>query len=162
MLCHNIMTKSKIYHNPKGPAAFVMEQEKIVHIDLLLSDTEGFEWQVVGGQGNDAIAAWVDAYCDRRQPTALPPLALPALPPFTAKTLALLAGVAFGTFYSYGEFASLLGNPGAARAVGGACGRNPFPLIIPCHRILAAEGRLGGFSCGTEIKRRLLRFEKLA
>lgn len=166
MLDDNIMSKSKIYHNPKGPAicaTFVMMQEKIVHIDLSLSESEGFEWEVVGGQYDDVgIASWVDAYCNREQPNTILPLSFPVMPPFTLKALEYLAAVPFGTFYSYGEFASLLGSPNAARAVGGACGRNPFLLVIPCHRILAADGRLGGFSGGIEIKRRLLNFEKLA
>jgi|HubBroStandDraft_1064217.scaffolds.fasta_scaffold96083_2 methylated-DNA-[protein]-cysteine S-methyltransferase len=61
----------------------------------------------------------------------------------------------------YGEVAALCGDPGAARAVGQALGSNPFPLIVPCHRVLAAHGRSGGFSArgGVATKLKLLRLE---
>lgn len=72
--------------------------------------------------------------------------------------------IPIGSTLSYGELASRLGAPGAARAVGQALGRNPWPLIVPCHRVLAANGKLTGFSApgGIETKRRLLRIEKAA
>jgi O-6-methylguanine DNA methyltransferase len=62
-----------------------------------------------------------------------------------------------GATRSYGEVAKALGRPaGAARAVGQACGANPIPVLTPCHRVLAAGGKLGGFSGGLDWKRRLL------
>src|SRR5215831_14134297 len=66
-----------------------------------------------------------------------------------------------GATASYGEIATRIGAPGAARAVGQALGRNPFAIIVPCHRILAAGGRVGGFSAdgGTSTKLRLLAIE---
>jgi methylated-DNA-[protein]-cysteine S-methyltransferase len=66
-----------------------------------------------------------------------------------------------GTTRAYGEIAAELGDPGAARAVGQALGRNPFPLIVPCHRVLAAAGRPGGFSAhgGVVTKLKLLAIE---
>lgn len=70
-----------------------------------------------------------------------------------------LQAIPWGQTRSYGEIAAFLGKPGAARAVGGACGANPLVLIIPCHRVLAGDGRLGGFSSGLERKQQLLSFE---
>ena len=69
-----------------------------------------------------------------------------------------------GCTLTYGEIASEIGMPGAARAVGQALGRNPFPIIIPCHRVVAAGGKLGGFSAhgGTATKMRLLAIERAA
>lgn len=66
-----------------------------------------------------------------------------------------------GTTRTYGEIAAELGDPGAARAVGQALGRNPFPIIVPCHRVLAADGRPGGFSApgGVATKLKLLEIE---
>jgi methylated-DNA-[protein]-cysteine S-methyltransferase len=66
-----------------------------------------------------------------------------------------------GTTRTYGEIAMDLGGPGAARAVGQALGRNPFPIIVPCHRVLAAAGKPGGFSAygGVVTKLRLLAIE---
>jgi methylated-DNA-[protein]-cysteine S-methyltransferase len=69
-----------------------------------------------------------------------------------------LAAIPYGTTRTYGELAARLGQPGAARAVGLAAGRNPLPLVIPCHRLLSAAG-LGGFSAGLERKRALLALE---
>jgi O-6-methylguanine DNA methyltransferase len=62
---------------------------------------------------------------------------------------------------SYGEIASAIGNPKAVRAVGGACGANPIPLLVPCHRVLAANQKIGGFSGGLAWKRRLLAIENI-
>jgi O-6-methylguanine DNA methyltransferase len=59
---------------------------------------------------------------------------------------------------TYGEIAAALGKPGAARAVGNACGANPLPLYIPCHRVVAGNG-LGGFTSGLAWKRALLKAE---
>jgi methylated-DNA-[protein]-cysteine S-methyltransferase len=64
-----------------------------------------------------------------------------------------------GQTRSYGWVAQQLGKPGAARAVGQALGRNPFPIIVPCHRVLAGDGGLGGFSDGLEMKKLLLELE---
>ena len=70
-----------------------------------------------------------------------------------------LQNIPYGETSTYGQIASSLGRPGAARAVGGACGANPVPLIIPCHRAVAADGSLGGFSSGLWRKRWLIAFE---
>lgn len=69
--------------------------------------------------------------------------------------------IPWGRTMTYGELAEAAGRPGAARAAGAACAANPIPIIIPCHRILASGGGLGGFSggCGLETKRSLLALE---
>jgi O-6-methylguanine DNA methyltransferase len=64
-----------------------------------------------------------------------------------------------GQTRSYGEIASAIGKPNALRAVGGACGANPIPVFVPCHRVLAANRKLGGFSGGLNWKRKLLERE---
>jgi methylated-DNA-[protein]-cysteine S-methyltransferase len=66
-----------------------------------------------------------------------------------------------GETLSYGDIARRVGAPGAARAVGQALGRNPFPIVVPCHRVLAAGGKIGGFSAqgGVATKRRMLAIE---
>lgn len=72
-----------------------------------------------------------------------------------------LAAIPYGRTRTYGELAAALGRRGAARAVGRAAGRNPLPVLIPCHRLLA-RGGLGGFSGGLDLKRRLLSIEGVA
>lgn len=71
-----------------------------------------------------------------------------------------LRAIPRGQHMSYGQVAEAIGKPGAARAVGAACGKNPIILIIPCHRVLAADGNLGGFSAGLDLKVRLLAADK--
>lgn len=67
--------------------------------------------------------------------------------------------IPYGWVSTYGRLAVKIGNPGAARAVGTALARNPFPLVIPCHRTIRANGFLGGFQGGTKMKRALLELE---
>ena len=79
--------------------------------------------------------------------------------PFQRRAWLALAAVPYGTTRSYGEQARLLGAPGAARAVGAANGRNPLPIVLPCHRLVGADGSLTGYGGGLEIKRALLDLE---
>lgn len=80
---------------------------------------------------------------------------------FEWRAYALARSIAPGCTRTYGEIASALGEPGAARAVGQAMGHNPWPLVVPCHRVLAADGNPGGFSAagGVATKLRLLAIE---
>jgi methylated-DNA-[protein]-cysteine S-methyltransferase len=88
-------------------------------------------------------------------------LDMDGISPWSRRVYELARTIAPGATLSYGELAARLGSPGAARAVGQALGRNPFLLVVPCHRVLAADGNLGGFSAhgGVETKRRLLAIE---
>jgi len=81
---------------------------------------------------------------------------------FQRRVLAALRRVGYGTTLSYAELASRAGSPGAARAVGQVMARNRLPIIIPCHRVLAAGGAIGGFSApqGIALKERLLALER--
>lgn len=86
------------------------------------------------------------------------------LTPFQQKVFAKLLKVAPGSTVTYGELARQVGKPGAARAVGRAMATNPFPILIPCHRVLGARGQLGGYTCrvgGTDVKRKLLDYEAI-
>lgn len=88
-------------------------------------------------------------------------LDLDALPPFQRKVFEVVRSIPAGETLSYGEVAAAVGSPGAARAVGQALGRNPYPIVIPCHRVLAAGGRIGGFTApgGASTKARMLAAE---
>ncbi len=79
--------------------------------------------------------------------------------PFQRRVWQELQKIPRGQTISYGELARRVGSPKACRAVGQANGRNPIPLIIPCHRVIAADGTLGGYSSGLDKKRWLLRHE---
>ncbi len=84
------------------------------------------------------------------------------VPEFNRRVYAVARTIAPGETMTYGEVAARLGEPGAARAVGAALGANPFPIVIPCHRILAAGGRTGGFSArgGITTKMQMLSIER--
>ena len=79
--------------------------------------------------------------------------------PFQERVWAALRGIPRGETISYGELAARVGRPGAARAVGAANARNPVCLIVPCHRVIAADGRLHGYAFGEATKRWLLELE---
>jgi len=130
---------------------------------------------VTRGRGTDDAAAVLDravtaveAYLGGR-PAALDelPLDLVGRPEWDLAVFGGVRRVAYGQVTSYGRLARAIGRPGAARAVGGAVGRNPIGLAIPCHRVIAADGSLGGYGgdwWGTreqllEIKRQLLERE---
>jgi O-6-methylguanine DNA methyltransferase len=86
----------------------------------------------------------------------LPPLDLSAGTEFQKNVWNALRKISIGQTKSYGEIARQIGKPRAVRAVGGACGANPIPVLVPCHRVLAANKKLGGFSGGLDWKRALL------
>lgn len=79
--------------------------------------------------------------------------------PFQREVWDQLLQIPYGTVISYGELARRVGRPGAARAVGSANGANPVAVIVPCHRVIAADGGLGGYGYGIERKRVLLDLE---
>ena len=82
--------------------------------------------------------------------------------PFQHKVWQALAAIPYGETRSYGEIARAIGTPSASRAVGAANGRNPLPIIVPCHRVIGADGTLTGFGGGLDAKRWLLAHEQRA
>jgi methylated-DNA-[protein]-cysteine S-methyltransferase len=119
----------------------------------------------VGDQARDFLrqgAAWLRAYFSST--SSLPPL--PPLAPsgtaFQKEVWRQLVAIPRGETTTYGEIARRLHMPGASQAVGQAVGANPLPILVPCHRVLAAGGKLGGFSSGLRRKRWLLAHEGVA
>ena len=112
---------------------------------------------------SDQIRAWhrltttaVKRVLAGRDAGELPPLDLSAGTEFQRAVWRAMRRIGTGQSRSYGDLARAIGRPKAVRAVGGACGANPIPLLVPCHRVLAAGGKIGGFSGGLEWKRKLL------
>ena len=93
-----------------------------------------------------------------RSPKKFPPLT-PLGTEFQKSVWNAMRKIPLGKTKSYGEIAQAIGKPKAVRAVGGACGANPIPVLVPCHRVLAANGKIGGFSGGLARKRDLLKRE---
>ena len=87
------------------------------------------------------------------------PIDLRWVTPFQKSVLDATARIPFGEVVSYSDIARRIGNPAAQRAVGGALGKNPVAIIIPCHRVVSSDGSIGGYTGGLDIKRELMRIE---
>ena len=131
----------------------------------LSSDRPGFylEWNDDNLSDNllSTFKQWLNDYAQKKSASLSLPLDYSFFPPFTSAVLSHLLTLSFGNATTYGTIAEILNKKKGARAVGNACGANPFPLFIPCHRVLGKGHTLGGFSCGLEIKKELLHFENL-
>ena len=115
------------------------------------------DWQERPELFTEAAAQLHDYFEGRREVFTLP--LRPQGTAFQQRVWQQLCEIPYGTVISYAELARALGLVNGARAVGTANGKNPLPLIIPCHRVVAANGRLAGYAYGEECKRRLLRLE---
>jgi methylated-DNA-[protein]-cysteine S-methyltransferase len=106
----------------------------------------------------DAVARRLDAYFAGERVTFDLPLA-PSGTPFQQSVWSALCGIPYGETVSYAEIARRVGRPSAVRAVGAANGRNPIAIVIPCHRVIGANGTLTGYGGGLDRKRALLLLE---
>ncbi|MEV6071107.1 methylated-DNA--[protein]-cysteine S-methyltransferase [Nocardia sp. NPDC052001] len=113
------------------------------------------------GRLDDAVRE-LDEYFARRRTTFDLPLDLSLSHGFRQIVQRHLPEIGYGQTRSYGEVAQLVGNPKAVRAVGTACATNPLPVVVPCHRVLRADGSLGGYVGGAEAKHLLLDLETAA
>lgn len=149
--------KKIILSSSPGISVSFNYQEGYLHSTDLELSPEGF---VCYSEENlsASLLEWLHAYAHKK-PLPFPESLFLPFPSFTQKALRTLQQVPFGTFYSYGDFARTIGHPKAARAIGQACHKNPFPFLIPCHRIIGAHGALGGFSINKEIKKVLINYE---
>lgn len=110
----------------------------------------------------DALAAEFDEYFAGRRRSFDLPLDLSLSKGFRRDVLEQLRSIGYGRTRSYSEVATAAGSPRAVRAVGSACATNPLPIVVPCHRVLRADGSLGGYLGGLEAKRTLLALESAA
>lgn len=119
-----------------------------------LSDPPGEPFSIVN-RADDPVSTFVAAVFSGKS-TPPPALAKLSGTEFQQQVWQAIAEIPFGQTKTYGELAQAIGRPRAVRAVGSACGRNPVPLFIPCHRVMGANAQIGGFSCGLPWKRLLL------
>ena len=145
-----------------GSVAVAWTARGLTRVRLLDAGSEGADGEgslpPVAAEAVRLLTAYFDGV-----PVDFSPLVLDesGLSPLDAAIYRELRRVARGSTVTYGELAARAGAPGAAQAVGGAKARNPWVIVVPCHRVLAAGGALGGFSApgGVRTKRRLLRME---
>lgn len=142
-----------VQDTPLGPLVVTTSAAGLRSIDLHPTD-------LPAGRPVGAVAGAIDAYFagDLHALDGLP-VDLAGRTPFSAAVLTALRAVPAGSLTSYGRLAEAAGRPGSARAVGGAVGANPLPVVVPCHRVVAGDGSLGGFSGGLDVKRWLLAHE---
>lgn len=146
-----------VWSAPVGPVALGEEEGRLVRLwlpgqippDLALGDSPALAAGLLALQGY---------FRGRPVPKDLP--LSPGGTPFQRAVWAALEDIPWGETRTYGHLAAQLGRPGAARAVGQACHRNPLPILIPCHRVVGANGALTGFAGGLACKEALLRLER--
>lgn len=157
--------EKKISQGPALDVHVYYENDRIQKVVIKSTPVKELQWQTYSSQKNDSLeerlANWFKAYVEGKEHTVSLPLNLESFTPFSLTVLSLIQQIPFSETKTYGEIAALAGSPGAARAVGSVCQKNPFPLLIPCHRVVGAKQTLVGYSggCGTETKRDLLDFE---
>ena len=110
-------------------------------------------------QAIDHVASQLRDYFSGRRQVFDMTVDLSGMTPFTQQVLKATASVPFGKLSTYRDIARTIGKPGATRAVGNALGRNPIPVVVPCHRIVRSDWTIGGYTGGLDIKQRLLSIE---
>ena len=161
LLTETNLKESKAQHvwalGPPIHAQFTTKKLKVCRIRITLA--KQFSCSVEGEMLEEEIFGWMASYAKRQKGPSLP-LDLSSLTPFTRKGLKAITSIEMGNVASYGEIASRAGCAKGARAIGNVCNKNPFPLVIPCHRIIQGDGSIGGFAYNLEIKKVLLAHEK--
>lgn len=132
----------------QSEASFVAELSRRLKADVVKS-----------ADRMSTVVAQLEAYFAGRLRTFDLPIDERLMRPFQRSVLTAARSVPAGQVVSYGEIARRIGRPQASRAVGQALGRNPIPIIIPCHRVVSSSGGLGGYTGGLKIKKRLLKME---
>lgn len=151
------MSWTPIAQEPKVAVIFEVEAGKLKRITM--QNAKDFRMQILGDErGEEKIAAWCRVYAAGQTKKFPLPLDWQGISPFRLKVLQELARVPFAKTLQYKELAAKAQNPRASRAAGSACAQNPFPLVVPCHRVLSSSG-LGGFAFGLPMKQMLLDFE---
>ena len=170
MTLHQARTKTVRYTAIDSELGSVLLTSDGVHLTgLYLDDFDEILKRLAAAAGadpvsDDELTVFVDAktqlaeYLAGSREVFDVPLA-PQGTAFQREVWKALTTIAYGDTAGYGELAAWIGRPGAARAVGAANGRNPISIIVPCHRVIGADGKLTGYAWGAEKKRTLLDLE---
>ena len=147
--------------SPIGPLTLMARDGNLTH--LVMQDQAHATTTPAGSTRDDdaftGVAAQLDEYFAGERTSFDVPMRLDGTD-FQRRVWTELCGIPYGETISYGELARRVGNPKASRAVGLANGRNPIAVIVPCHRVIAADGSLGGYGGGADRKVHLLELER--
>lgn len=155
----------EVLESPLGPLYIAASEEGLCRIDLGVEREDflrqlGPQVRVVHDPAVvEPIVAQLRAYFAGERREFDLPLDLRSLTPFQVSVLQAIRRIPAGTVWTYGQVAQAVGRPRASRAVGQALARNPIPIVIPCHRVIASDGSLGGYGGGLDNKRWLLQLE---
>ncbi len=151
----NIPYHTYIYDSPAGRLGIIFDNEVIIRIDLNPSEARSAGEITVGVA---TLLEELDDYFAGGRPTfTIPDIRVGT--PFMRCVWKALTRIPYGDTVTYARLAESIGHPGAYRAVAQACKRNPYPIIIPCHRVVASGGGIGGYAVGIGMKTALLSLE---
>lgn len=142
-----------------GTIGIGMVGNTVVSCELPFLQGEPTQPFALAAKADDPASRFIEALLSGKR-AKRPAYALPEGTVFQRQVWQAIAEIPQGRTCTYADLARAIGRPKALRAVGTACGRNPLPLFIPCHRVVGSNGHLGGFSSGLAWKRRLLECEK--
>ena len=147
--------------SPHGPILLARNDAGLTHIDFQEGEIRvkpKEDWARDDAPFGEAVGQ-LQAYFDGQRKSFDLPLA-PAGTSFQLEVWRALRDIPYGNTISYGALASRIGRPAASRAVGAANGQNPLAIVVPCHRVVGANGKLTGYAGGIEIKQALLEHEQ--
>jgi methylated-DNA-[protein]-cysteine S-methyltransferase len=163
--------------SPVGPLRIAVTEAGVCEIGFAINENEadfrqrleerGFAPEPclecdLGPEAIARVTRQLEEYFSGRRDEFDVPLDFAGISPFTQSVLAATAAIPFGHLATYRDIAEQIGAPRATRAVGNALGRNPIPVIVPCHRIVRSDATIGGYTGGLGIKKRLLALEGIA
>ncbi|NJC82243.1 methylated-DNA--[protein]-cysteine S-methyltransferase [Planosporangium mesophilum] len=148
-----------VLSTPVGDLSVASAREAICRVEFGRVDARPGRAEGVDDAVLAAATAQLEEYFAGRRTAFELPLAEVGGSEFERAVRAELSRIPYGEMRTYGQVATAVGDPGAARAVGTACNRNPLPVLVPCHRVVGAGGKLVGFGGGLPRKRVLLELE---
>lgn len=149
------MISTGFYVSPLGAIRITFEEDTLLTLD--------FCQEAGTGHIPEAAKRWLDCYFAGQNPGPIPPVRLPQPSPFRTQVWELLLDIPYGEVVTYGALAQRMAELGfgkCAQAVGGAVGSNPISLMVPCHRVVGAGGKLTGYAWGLDRKKALLALEQ--
>lgn len=147
--------KITLYESELGIIKLTSEEDHLLQLDLNPTDNV----KSVKSDFNDFVMNQLSEYFQDKRKTFDIPLKFASKSKLSEAVWNELLKIPYGETISYKELSEKIGYDKAWRAVGSAVGKNPIPIIIPCHRVLASGGKLGGFSLGLDVKKKLLKIE---